>query len=249
MLKFQRHNQSELPDMASMAGQRYLVQLVLAIICHGRVYLGFKTNSHVISHNLFKKSWVVNFPSVYRSKFSRKFQPSFTISSTVFCISTIALGVDISRLRKELDDEKSDEDVSSTTPTTTLSTTTEETSIDMTKFRLPKTVSPSVYDLYLYPDLETGLFKGTVIISVNINEPTSSILLHSNKLNITSVTVKGEPANFSVDEKYETLEISKKDGTQFTSTFDNVAIQFNGDMKNRLVGLYTSSYTSLGNST
>ncbi|XP_076253121.1 glutamyl aminopeptidase-like isoform X3 [Rhynchophorus ferrugineus] len=173
----------------------------------------------------------------------------FIIASTVFCISTIALGVDISRLRKELDDEKSDEDVSSTTPTTTLSTTTEETSIDMTKFRLPKTVSPSVYDLYLYPDLETGLFKGTVIISVNINEPTSSILLHSNKLNITSVTVKGEPANFSVDEKYETLEISKKDGTQFTSTFDNIAIQFNGDMKNRLVGLYTSSYTSLGNST
>lgn len=117
--------------------------------------------------------------------------------------------------------------------------------MDLSKYRLPTNVKPSVYDLYLYPDLETGLFKGKIVITADILEPTSTLVLNSNKLNITSATFQGEPADVKTETKYEIITISKRDGNNFTtSSGTTLTIDFSGDMKNRIVGLYTSRYTS-----
>lgn len=151
--------------------------------------------------------------------------------------------------------------------TTALPTTTEPSPADMNKYRLPTNIKPAVYDLYLYPDLQTGmskhfykyscfctinfagLFKGSVIISLAISGEASSIVLHSNGLNITKVLVNEEQANFNVESAYEIVTITRIDGSNFTSASDVLSIEFNGDMRNRIVGLYTSSYSSDGKTT
>ncbi|XP_066157252.1 glutamyl aminopeptidase-like isoform X3 [Euwallacea fornicatus] len=128
--------------------------------------------------------------------------------------------------------------------TTTVSSTTETPDSTMSKYRLSSTVKPILYDLHLYPDLESGLFKGTVTISIAVSKITNSIIIHNNGLSITSVTVGSEEANFSLDSEYESVIITRKDGADFTTSTDSMSIEFNGDMKNRIVGLYTSSYSS-----
>ncbi|CAH1127177.1 unnamed protein product [Ceutorhynchus assimilis] len=133
-----------------------------------------------------------------------------------------------------------------TTTSTTMPSTTKTPTVDVSKYRLPTTVKPTLYDLFLYPDFATGLFNGTVIVSLQISEPTDTIVLHTNGLNITSVSVKGEQANFDVEKLYEIVTITRKNGLKFTTLFDTLSIEFNGDMKNRIVGLYTSSYTNQG---
>lgn len=45
-----------------------------------------------------------------------------------------------------------------------------------------------------------------------------------------------------LDKAYELLTIKKLDGSRFAPGNTSVEIEFSGDMKNRMVGLYTSSY-------
>lgn len=81
----------------------------------------------------------------------------FLVAATVaFGISTIVLAVHNADLRSQVDDLKTAEP-SATTETPTATT---EATDDMSKYKLPTTVKPIVYDLYLYPDLNTGLFSG-----------------------------------------------------------------------------------------
>lgn len=148
----------------------------------------------------------------------------------------------------------------------------------MSKYRLPTSVKPTLYDLYLFPDLQTGkrlfsvqlfciryqqhktdinllnniylqsyilgLFRGNVTVKLSLSEPVNTLVIHSNGLNITRVNVNDEEANFQLDAPYEIITITKKDESTFTTSTDSLAIEFNGDMKNRIVGLYTSSYKS-----
>ena len=52
-------------------------------------------------------------------------------------------------------------------------------------FRLPLSVHPDHYDLYIYPDLTTKLFSGTVTIHVTSHEARDYFLLHTKWLNIS----------------------------------------------------------------
>ncbi len=47
------------------------------------------------------------------------------------------------------------------------------------RYRLPRTVVPSRYDLVVEPDLDSGKFAGTVDISVRVVEPVSEIVLNA----------------------------------------------------------------------
>lgn len=171
---------------------------------------------------------------------SHKLLLLFIAATAAFTISTIVLAVDNNNLRSELDEQQNSEE---TSPTTESSTTTEAPA-DMTKYRLPSTAKPSVYDLYLYPDLQTGDFSGKIIIDLEVLEATNAIVLHSNLLTIDSVSYgDGNAATATLDADYELLEIRRADGLQFSPGQENVTIEFSGDMKNRIVGLYTSSYT------
>ncbi|RZC34562.1 Peptidase M1 domain containing protein [Asbolus verrucosus] len=158
------------------------------------------------------------------------------VATAALGISTIVLGVNNADLKSQL---------SETSTVTEAPVTTTVKPQDMSKYRLPTSAVPASYDLYLYPDLKTGLFKGKVTAETTLKEATSSVVLHSNKLNVTDVTVDEEVAAFETDDVYELLIVRKRDGAQFSSGSKvTVTINFEGDMKNRIVGLYTSSYTN-----
>ena len=56
--------------------------------------------------------------------------------------------------------------------------------------RLPKNIVPEHYDVRLYIDLENSEFFGTVAIRVNVSSSTENVLVHVNKMNITSASVE-----------------------------------------------------------
>lgn len=177
----------------------------------------------------------------------------FTITAaTAFGISTIALGVSNTNLTTDLD--KCRDEISSTTSapsvTTTISSSTTETTTeapqdeDMSKYKLSGSVRPISYDLYLYPDLTTANFTGKVNIVVNIVEEVESITLHSNKLTISSASIDSEEATFDTDDTYELLNIYAANKARISAGNKTLTIEFGSTMKDKIVGLYQSTYTN-----
>lgn len=160
----------------------------------------------------------------------------FIAATAAFGVSTIVLGVKNS----ELSNERLVTTVSTNMPT--LATTTKP--VDMEKYILPNNVIPESYDLYLYPNLATGLFKGTVTVSVKLSEDRNDLKIHNNGLNINSVLIDGVVCDYETDLKYELLVIRLSDSKKIASGTRLVKIEYSGDMKNRIVGFYSSSYTN-----
>lgn len=175
-------------------------------------------------------------------------------ATTAFGISTIALGVQKSNLTDDLEQCKEAEATTTTSTTTvssgttTTTTTTEAPSDpnedDMSKYRLPSGVVPKSYDLYLYPYLDTGKFEGDVTITLDLTEAKNSVVLHSNQLNIASVAIDDKSGTFVVDEKYELLTVYHAENQTIEAGERRLKIHFDGDMTNRIVGLYKSTYVN-----
>lgn len=104
---------------------------------------------------------------------------------------------------------------------------------------------PLNYDLYLHPDIETGEFSGQEVITINCTKTTDRIILHSLYLNITSVYLPNS-ANVSIQNHYldnvrEFLVIELNKNITAPALF-SLGIVFEGSMKNKIIGLYSSSY-------
>ena len=89
------------------------------------------------------------------------------------------------------------------TTTTTPGPTTPGTEV-WWNVRLPDNIVPDHYDVVLYIDLKKLVFFGNVSILVNVTKPTENVLVHVNKMNITSAKVEmasstGEKNYFFVD--------------------------------------------------
>ena len=69
--------------------------------------------------------------------------------------------------------------------------------------RLPRTILPLHYDLYLQPDLETGLFSGKVAIEVDNEMPTDHFLVHTKYLDILSWKVRKNGLEQIITEAFE----------------------------------------------
>ena len=74
-------------------------------------------------------------------------------------------------------------------PTTTPGPTTPGTEV-WWNVRLPDNIVPDHYDVVLYIDLKKLVFYGDVSILVNVTKPTENVLVHVNKMNITSAKVE-----------------------------------------------------------
>lgn len=185
------------------------------------------------------------------------------LALTAFLVSTIVLAVQKSNLKSDLNaaqkllDEfeeavklttiasTSTTDSSRSTDSTT--TTTEKTpeipeTID---YRLPKTMTPELYDLYLHPNLETGEFEGQLVITIKVLEKTDKIILHSANLDIAYVYFKtfGQTVkNYSFDMVRDFLIVESTYELEAGTTVD-LGLNFRGyEMHSKIVGLYTSTY-------
>ncbi|KAL1373676.1 hypothetical protein pipiens_018522, partial [Culex pipiens pipiens] len=134
-------------------------------------------------------------------------------------------------------------ETSPATTTTQAPTTTEAPLVD---YRLPTHNIPKHYDLWLYPKLEEGTFEGRVIIDVETVAATNKIVLHRYLLDITDVKINPIDqvvgyGGFTFDNEKDFLIISTLSDLQ-PGKQTKVTIEFKGQMDNKIVGLYSSSY-------
>ena len=113
-------------------------------------------------------------------------------------------------------------------------------------YRLPRAVVPSAYRIFLTPDLDAAAFTGRVEIDVNVDESTSTLMLHAMNLVVGPATVtspgtsvrSGDP---DIDEVYETATFSFE--TPLPLGPATVEIAFSGVLNDQLVGFYRSTFT------
>lgn len=104
---------------------------------------------------------------------------------------------------------------------------------------------PSHYTLLLHPNLETGNFTGQEVITIRTIESTKQIILHSQDLTITSVYVLGagdavvQQYQFDVERDFLIIDLTEE---LSVNTVFSLGIIFEGQTKNKLVGLYSSTY-------
>lgn len=108
-------------------------------------------------------------------------------------------------------------------------------------YRLPRTVAPRRYDLELSPQLDTGIFSGELVITVDIAQPTDVVVLNADELTIHSVRIDGAPATFHLHEETERLVIEP--GRTLSPGTATVSISFAGVLNDKLRGFYRSTYT------
>jgi len=108
-------------------------------------------------------------------------------------------------------------------------------------------LKPTHYDLYLFPNIETGEFSGQETITITVEEATDQIVLHSLNLNISSVSIMNtgsdtlEILETTVDAVREFLIFQLNEPLTKGRTV-RLHIGFEGSMANKIVGLYSSSY-------
>ncbi|XP_028172981.1 glutamyl aminopeptidase-like isoform X2 [Ostrinia furnacalis] len=113
-------------------------------------------------------------------------------------------------------------------------------------YRLPRHTIPRSYKLLLQPDMTNKTFHGVVEISLQVTNPTKSITLHSNKLNITTTSLtKKRKDKISIDAihivpgKREFLVVNLQDEIQKGSYA--LKIEFSGRLDKGFIGFYSST--------
>ena len=116
--------------------------------------------------------------------------------------------------------------------------------------RLPVSVKPELYKIFLDPNLDTSAVSGNVTIEVTIKESTSNIILHAKDMDIhkesVRVTRSSSPLPISSQFNYSTNDYYVISLSSVLSEGDTVSIYmaFNYSLRNDLVGFYRSSYTT-----
>ena len=112
---------------------------------------------------------------------------------------------------------------------------------------LPANVRPTLYDLTLEPNLDTFTFVGGETISVKVEEPASSIQMNSAEIAVQSAALtlpdgsERRPESISFDEEKETLTLEFAEPVPAGTA--EIAIEFTGELNDKLRGFYRSSYT------
>jgi aminopeptidase N len=108
--------------------------------------------------------------------------------------------------------------------------------------RLPQTVKPEHYTLYLSPDLKTATFTGRETIDVVVAEPVDVITLNSAEIQFQSVatTLNGKTLTAKVTEDAAKQQATFDFGQKLPSGKLTLAIQYTGILNNELRGFYLS---------
>jgi len=127
----------------------------------------------------------------------------------------------------------------SSAPSTAAATTTQ----------LPRTVRPTHYDVAIDPDSGALAFKGNVVISIEVLQPTASITLNALDLRFTSARLSGVTGN--APSMTARIEVSEADQTA-TFSFDKpmsrgsyqLALDYTGKIATQPAGLFAIDYDS-----
>ena len=110
----------------------------------------------------------------------------------------------------------------------------------MTKVRqLLEQYVPERYDITLTPDGETATFTGEVKITGQTTEPTNTIWLHSNGLNIVNASVNGTKAQVSDQNDHHEIELTTDESVDGDAMIE---IKFKGEISPTMLGMYISNF-------
>ncbi|KAG5671184.1 hypothetical protein PVAND_001395 [Polypedilum vanderplanki] len=118
--------------------------------------------------------------------------------------------------------------------------------ISIKTLRLSEDIKPILYDLFLHPDLQIGIFYGNVTIDLDISSAINEIAIHTHLLNISNVNFILPGSNIRVkeywhDDKMEQLKIALT-GTVAPTNDSKLNIEFSGSLRDKIFGFYQSTY-------
>ncbi len=107
-------------------------------------------------------------------------------------------------------------------------------------YRLPRSILPSAYSVEIQPDLSAHQFSGSVTVTAEVVEPTSQLVCNVADLDLSSVTIDGETAPFTIDEDTEQLIVEL--GAERAPGPVTFAASFSGELNDTLKGFYRSTF-------
>jgi puromycin-sensitive aminopeptidase len=114
-------------------------------------------------------------------------------------------------------------------------------------YRLPRTVVPSRYDIELEPDLVDFTFAGTCAATVDVVEPTLTVVCNAIELEVAAATAEADDGTrldataISLDEESERLTLTF--GSALTPGTWVLHTTFTGILNDKLHGFYRSTFT------
>jgi puromycin-sensitive aminopeptidase len=113
-------------------------------------------------------------------------------------------------------------------------------------YRLPRSVTPSHYELAIAPDLRTCRFEGTTAITLTVHEPVREVVLNALELELHSAVLtdssgRQQEAVVTLDEDLERATLAF--ATPLATGEATLTITSTGTINDRLRGFYRSTYT------
>jgi puromycin-sensitive aminopeptidase len=114
------------------------------------------------------------------------------------------------------------------------------------RYRLPRTVTPSRYELMLAPDLTAGSFEGSEDVTVTVTEPVAEIVLNAVDLEIVRGSLEAADGRRI---EVETIRLDPDTERAHLTLNGDAApgewtlhLDFRGELNDQLVGFYRSTY-------
>ncbi len=88
--------------------------------------------------------------------------------------------------------------------------------------------------------LDDATFSGTVTVQLDVEVPTTTLVLNAAELDINSCLVNGASADFTIDEETDRLFVHT--AAELPTGSATLAVEFTGILNDRLRGFYRSTY-------
>jgi aminopeptidase N len=117
-------------------------------------------------------------------------------------------------------------------------------------YRLPRTVTPSRYDLTLEPSLDDATFTGHETVAITVHEALTEIVLNAKELEVLEGGLEGadgtaiEVEKILLDPGSERLTVGLAETAAPGEWF--LRLSFRGTLNDRMVGFYRSTYEDNG---
>jgi len=114
--------------------------------------------------------------------------------------------------------------------------------------RLPPGVRPRRYELLIAPDLDACTYAGEVVITLDLAEPTTTVVLHAKDLDVSLVELSqdGRPVAATMQVGAEAERIVITAATALRPGDARLELQFDGKISSGLLGFYRSTYVDDG---
>lgn len=127
--------------------------------------------------------------------------------------------------------------------------TSDGTLFPWNKMRLPEHIVPVHYDLLIHANLTTLTFEGTTAINITASQPTSAIILHSQRLRILKATLKKGAGETQSEEPLRVLEYPPREQIALLAPTPlevgllyTVVLAYAGNLSESFHGFYKSTY-------